>query len=146
MGQEIQRSSIASAVRSRTITKITKHLPKFGIVRVSLTPNISLSCHTRVSTSFGDSTLLILSGWQRSSQLTWLEPLRSTKDLAASLLVKRPVKMAAPGLFEDVRLGARGTSSRGSLNVSDAGLTWKREGVRYAVSGLKRESSGSLSL
>jgi hypothetical protein len=41
--------------------------------------------------------------------------------------------MAAPGLFVNVRLGASGTSSTGSLNISDAGITWKKEGVRYAV-------------
>lgn len=38
--------------------------------------------------------------------------------------------MAAPGLFENVRLGARGTSALGTLNVSDSGITWKRQGVR----------------
>lgn len=32
--------------------------------------------------------------------------------------------------FDHILLGARGTTASGSLNVSDAGITWKKDGVR----------------
>ena len=38
--------------------------------------------------------------------------------------------MAEGAKFDHILLGARGTTAAGSLNVSDAGITWKKDGVR----------------
>lgn len=34
--------------------------------------------------------------------------------------------------FPNILLGARGTTASGALNVNDAGITWKKDGVRAA--------------
>jgi hypothetical protein len=60
----------------------------------------------------------------------WTRPyLETIYTLRSSLLTLLSLD-EMEGKFEDVRMGGRGTSAMGSLNVSGTGITWKKDGVR----------------